>query len=443
MKRFALVLSVMIFTLLYANDFRFYVDYATFYDEDEAFVELYFMLPRYEMGRQDLDNGQLKGKYLMALNIYRDEEKVYSKTLSIDDFANKADTIRSTDFIPELHGLHLSGGQYRMNTLVRDMVSGKMAEKDTYLKIPVYDLSELSLSDIQVASIVGRTDSENKFTKLGVYDIIPRANPEFDKYIGGFFTYFEVYKLTPDAEYEFTSCLKDLNGKIVKSNKSTTNKAPREYDILIDRMELTDVPGGIYHYHACIKDKKTGAIAEKSKQIYMIREEEINVEMYDQYVELQHEQLDSLYRILQPLMSNTELKNYKNANLDGKRHIFIEFWRRRDSNMSTPVNEYYVDIMQRIDYAYEQFTYLNKGPRSERGRVLLKYGYPTEVGRGAMGGNIKDHEIWVYEGMRGKIKFIFCDTQGRGYYELIHSDMEGEISNENWQDVLTAGARNY
>ena len=121
----------------------------------------------------------------------------------------------------------------------------------------------------------------------------------------------------------------------------------------------------------------------------------------------------------------------------------IEFWKKRDPDISTAVNEYYIEIMNRINFAYENYTYLNRGPTSDRGRVLLKYGYPTEIQRSDIGGYTKDHEIWLYEGMRGDIQFVFCDTRGRGMYELIHSNMEGEIYNANWKDILTAGAKNY
>ena len=86
---------------------------------------------------------------------------------------------------------------------------------------------------------------------------------------------------------------------------------------------------------------------------------------------------------------------------------------------------------------------MNKGATSDRGRILLKYGYPSEIQRSDIGGYTKDHEIWLYEGMRGDIQFVFCDTKGRGYYELIHSNMEGEVYNANWKDIIKAGAKSY
>jgi hypothetical protein len=42
----------------------------------------------------------------------------------------------------------------------------------------------------------------------------------------------------------------------------------------------------------------------------------------------------------------------------------VGFWKKRDIDLSTVVNEYYIDIMARIRYAEETYTYLSKGATS-------------------------------------------------------------------------------
>ena len=443
MKKCTLILLVVLFSLLSANDFRFFADYATFYDNEKSFVELYYMLPRFAMERQEVANGDSYGKFLLAVNIFQGEEKVYAKTLMIDDVLSVGDTLRSNDFIPEILALHLLPGTYRMNSMVKDMNSGKLSEREGPLEVRAYDLSVLNISDIEIASYVGYTQDANKFTKLGTYDVVPQANPEFDKYMGVFYTYFEIYELTDGGKYTFYSSMRDLNDKIVLENEVVERISPGKYDVIIDYMDIREIPQGIYDYHVVIKDEDSGEIAEARKHIYMIRETEMDLLVYDEYSFFDDAGLDSIFYILKPLMSQAEIKNYRNARIEGKRHLFVEFWKKRDSDMSTIVNEYYIDIMERIRYAKETYTYLGKGASSDRGRVLLKYGYPSEIQRSKIGGYTKDHEIWLYEGMRGNIQFVFCDTRGRGFYELIHSNMEGEIYNANWKGILTAGAKSY
>jgi len=443
MKKCTLILLVVLFSLLSANDFRFYADYATFFDNGKSFVELYYMLPRFAMERQEAANGDSYGKFLLAVNIFQGEENVYAKTLMIDDVLVAGDTLKSNDFIPEILTLHLLPGSYRMNSIVKDMNSGKLSERRGSLEVRSYDLDVLNISDIEIASYVGYSQDANKFTKLGTYDVVPQANPEFDKYMGIFYTYFEIYELTDGGKYTFNSSMRDLDGEIVFENEVVERVSPGKYDVIIDYMDIRELPQGIYDYHVAIKDEASGEIAEARKHIYMIRETEMDLLVYDEYSIFDDAGLDSIFLVLKPLMSQAEIKNYRNARIEGKRHLFVEFWNRRDPDLSTIVNEYYIDIMARIRYAEETYTYLSKGATSERGRVLLKYGYPDEIQRSDIGGYTKDHEIWLYEGMRGDIQFVFCDTRGRGLYELVHSNMEGEIYNANWKDILTAGAKSY
>jgi GWxTD domain-containing protein len=443
MKRCTIIFFTLICSFLFANDFRFYTDFASFYDNDKAFVELYFMLPRYEMQYREMSKGNFEATYIVAVNVTQNAKKVFSTSFTVEDHYSKGDTIRSNDYIPEIQTLHLLPGTYKFNTMVKDMNSGKLSERETILLIPTYEPEILSLSDIQIASYVGQTDKINKFTKLNAYDLIPQANPEFDKYIGGFYTYFEVYNLKAGVPYQIQSSIRDLNNKIIQKNKPIEQESLGMFDPIIDYVDIKDLPSGIYDYHIKITDKKSGQFIENKKHIYMIRETEMDLYMYDEYVEYQTRQLDSLYLLLKPLMTASEIKTYRSGNIDAKRHLFIEFWKKRDTDMSTGINEYYIEIMNRIDYANKEFTYLNKGATSDRGRVLIKYGYPSEVQRSAAGGYTKDHEVWLYEGMRGDIQFVFCDTKGRGYYELIHSNMEGEIYNAQWKDIITAGAKSY
>ncbi|MCD6337206.1 MAG: GWxTD domain-containing protein [Candidatus Marinimicrobia bacterium] len=443
MKKYTLILLVVLFSLLSANDFRFYADYATFFDNEKSFVELYFMLPRFAMEHREAADGDSYGKFLLAVNIYQGDEKVYAKTLMVDDVLPAGDTLRSNDFIPEILSFHLLPGTYRINLMVKDMNSGKLSQRENSFDIKSYNFDVLNVSDIEIASYVNYTQNKNKFTKLNTYDVVPQANPEFDVFMGTFYTYFEIYKLTPGGKYTIQSSMRDLNEKVVLKNELIESVSPGMYDVVVDYMDIREIPSGIYNYHVLIKDETSGEIAEASKQVYMIQKTEMDNLVYDEYAIYNEAGLDSIFLILKPLMTQAEIKNYRNSQIEGKRHLYVDFWKKRDTDMTTIVNEYYIDIMARIRYASENFTYMNKGATSDRGRVLLKYGYPSEIRRSDIGGYTKDHEIWLYEGLRGDIQFVFCDTRGRGFYELIHSNMEGEIYNANWKDILTAGAKNY
>lgn len=428
--------------LLSAQDLRFYTDYAGFYDPEQSFVELYFMFPRAGMTRLEKD-GELQGKYLAAVNIYRENQKVFSSSFAVDDVLEAGESVPEFAFIPELLSLHLLPGEYRVHTLLRDFYSGRTEEQTRSIRVRQFPEKLLSLSDIQIASGVGKSVIPNTFTKLGNWDIVPLANPEFDSANGIFYTYFEVYYLQPGAVYTVQSRIRDLNGNILLENSVAESRAPGAFDAVIDRMDVRSLPAGTYEYHVQIHIPENNAETEASKRIYFVRETDPHLLAALDFEDYSQKDMDSMFQVLKPLMSHKETREYRNANLKAKRLFFRDFWRRHDSDQQTAFNEYFYEIRDRVQYADRHFSGFESGARSDRGRVLLKYGYPSEIRRSGAGAVTKDYEIWLYEGLRGEIMFVFCDTRGQGFYELIHSDMEGEIYNANWQAVIQSGAKNY
>ncbi len=81
-------------------------------------------------------------------------------------------------------------------------------------------------------------------------------------------------------------------------------------------------------------------------------------------------------------LTSDERRTWKRLGSDGEREQFkAEYWRRRDSNPRTPVNEFEVLIQARIDRADRQFAVGHTaGSRTERGRVFVLLG-PAAVER--------------------------------------------------------------
>lgn len=439
------VLLFLTLTLLLsaAEDLRFFTDYARFYDPGDPYVELYYLFPRRAMTRKPQAD-MLQGKYLVAVNIFRGDENVYASSFAVEDYLEAEGQIPDNAYIPRIISLHLSPGTYRVHTMLRDFYSGTVIEQVQDMAVEAFTGSSPELSDIQIASEVFESDERSIFTKLNRYDVIPMANPEFDSTNGTFFSYFEIYRLETDKQYSFQSSIRDLNGNIILENAPEQRTAAGSFDAVIDYMDIRSLYAGTYSYHVLIRENESGKSAETQKNIYVVgKSKKAGAFSENMYGNFSPEETDSVFQILKSLMTYPEIRRFRRGNIAAKHQILADFWKKRDPDVSTAMNEYYYDIRERIDYAESTFGRYENGARSERGRVLLKYGYPTEVQRSGATSGTKDYEIWLYEGLRGEIKFVFCDTRGRGYYELIHSNMEGEIYNENWRAVLQSGAKNY
>ncbi|MCH9032786.1 MAG: GWxTD domain-containing protein, partial [candidate division Zixibacteria bacterium] len=140
---------------------------------------------------------------------------------------------------------------------------------------------------------------------------------------------------------------------------------------------------------------------------------------------------DLTYWIMRP----PQRREHENLTLKGKRAFIIEFWRSRDPDLSTKENEELDDALERFTYANDKFSYSSKlrdGWKSDRGRVIMKYGVPDNVINMPMPSISNDitgfgaWERWDYDRIQGGVYFIFSDENGYGYYRLEHSNAKGE-----------------
>ncbi|MFN2416988.1 MAG: GWxTD domain-containing protein, partial [Pyrinomonadaceae bacterium] len=79
------------------------------------------------------------------------------------------------------------------------------------------------------------------------------------------------------------------------------------------------------------------------------------------------------------LITDEEKKAWKKLATDEEREQFIEaFWRRRDPDPDTELNEYLEEHYERVAYANQHFASGIPGWKSDRGRIYIMYGAPHE-----------------------------------------------------------------
>ncbi|MDX1530436.1 MAG: GWxTD domain-containing protein, partial [Rhodothermales bacterium] len=127
------------------------------------------------------------------------------------------------------------------------------------------------------------------------------------------------------------------------------------------------------------------------------------------------------------------------ATMEQKRDFLVEFWRRRDENPATPINETRRAFYERIQYVQDRYSNAyGEGWETDRGRVILKYGYPSQVDPNLYDAEALPHEIWEYDNIpgTGQALFVFVDRTGFGDFELLHSNVTGELSAPDWQSRI-------
>jgi hypothetical protein len=98
-----------------------------------------------------------------------------------------------------------------------------------------------------------------------------------------------------------------------------------------------------------------------------------------------------------------------------------------------------MEYLKRVEYSNQHFKALGKkGWRTDRGRVFLKYGEPSEIERFPNQIDTKPYEIWYYNEIEGGVIFIFADLTNFSDYQLIHSTSRGELRDDNWQRRISS-----
>src|SRR5438128_5297152 len=135
------------------------------------------------------------------------------------------------------------------------------------------------------------------------------------------------------------------------------------------------------------------------------------------------------------IITDDERKAFKALKTDEERDQFIEqFWLRRDPTPDTIENEFKEDHYSRIAYANERFQSGKPGWKTDRGRIYILYGKPTEMEAHPAGGQYErpfeegggststyPFETWRYryiEGIGNEVILEFIDPTMSGEYHL-------------------------
>ncbi|HEU4597082.1 MAG TPA: GWxTD domain-containing protein [Pyrinomonadaceae bacterium] len=138
------------------------------------------------------------------------------------------------------------------------------------------------------------------------------------------------------------------------------------------------------------------------------------------------------------IVTEEERRAYKKLRTDEEREQFIEgFWRRRDPDPDTEINEYLEEHYERIAYANQHFASGIPGWKTDRGRIYIMYGPPNEKETHPTGGQYDrpsyhgggstttyPFEVWFYRylpGVGSGVEIEFVDPTGTGEYRIARS----------------------
>ena len=354
----------------------------------------------------------------------------------------------SLDNIIIMRAFDLYPDEYEFSVYLMDHINDQEQEYTGSIEVIDFSVDRLMISGIELATSIANDSSQSDFVKYAK-KVVPNPLRMYTSAHPFVYFYYEIYNLDYSIDndrmnkYTILKRVLDEENNIVYETKEETRDKAGTSSVIFDKILVTK-----------IRDLNSSASTRKYKLIIEVRDVDSNEiisaakEFYlsaagdfparkDASLKLSEERLAEIYEEIKPIAENGELDLFPELTHVGKISLIREFWKKRDPTPQTQMNEYMVDYYQRLQYVNEAFNEEGKrrGLKTDRGRIYLKYGPPTQRIRHTDETGYKPYIEWVYYKNSRRI-FIFANLSGYGRYQLIHSTWPGELSDENWKKRL-------
>lgn len=458
-----IITSVCLFILLITSanlpaqeKFFFDADYTVFrYDNSKSLLEVYLAVYHNSIGFKYANN-RYSGNVIIELSLTESSsgnkiiENTYKLPVTVSDTAAGKLKQKEISQLPAF--LIEKSGDYILFIRAYDEMNPVRGDKWEFsVNVPVYDLSSVRMSGIQIATSITESEGkENNFIKYGL-EVMPNPNQFFGNNINPLFYYVEIYGLKTNSKESNLLISKKINDQSGKTIFNTSSELNHEFDLLYEtgKFNIDSLESGTYYLKFTINDRENNELASSEKRFFIyntvknIPETEVtgeNAFLRSEYVTMSDEQINDEFEKAVYIRTDDETKYFNSLQtLDTKRKFMYEFWKKRDKIPNTIQNEFKIDYMKRILVANNKFKQSFKdGWKTDRGRVYMLYGEPNDIEFFEYQADIRGYQIWRYETIEGGTICVFAESNfdGSGIYELVHSTIRGELRNENWKSYI-------
>ncbi len=426
------------------------IDYACFaLDSSQSMLELYYNLYTRKLTKFEL-NGHtaISAKLLVALQDSL-HKPLFDKNYTIEANVTE-DSVGQQSFIGRLQ-YAIKPGKYFLQAAVFDAKKAG-SQSDTIkqnLAVEMFKSDRFALSDIQLASSVKSSEDTSSMFYKNTYEVIPNPSMVFGTRLPALFYYCELYnlKVNPGTEYlKLETILFDSQNKPVMKK---TKLVPRSNDDIVEAgaLNISKLSSGSYTFAIVLVDsiKKIGVMQSKKIYLYfpdrkdtaILAKAEDNY-MASEFAVMSEEELNDMFAQSKYIAKKDEIKKWAGlSDLDAKRKFMHQFWSVKEKSVEGNPGDYKRKYFERVAYANEKFSGLKrKGWQSDRGRVYIVYGEPSEIERFPNEIDKKPYEIWHYNSLEGGAEFMFGDLNGFSEYQLLNSTLRGELRDDNWMNRL-------
>lgn len=435
--------------LLGQGSFKLEVDYARYlYNDTSAYLEIYYsfyqnQLRAVQEGNHSIVKGYLNVNIKDKITNVPIVDREWQFTRELADTLNG---INGKSLIGIL-GFQMPFGNYVCTIFGKDVNNTTSFDSVTFdLKIHKIPTDRFSISDIELVSLIKRAEEVNKsiFYK-NTYEVIPNPHMIFGVDLPVLYFYAELYNLLEDKKSDVLKVEYILLSAMNKEQYRKVKYIPRKNYSVVDvgAINISKIPSGTYTLILAISDTLKNHKTSSSKRVFIYNPNVIDSAltlytekdiMASEFSIMNEEELNDMFGMIKYISTVDELGQWnKITNVEGKRNFLFNFWKKRDPDPLSAHNEFKIQYLNNVEYVNSHYsTIQKKGWRTDRGRVYLSYGAPTEIERFPNQIDTKPYEIWKYNQLEGGVIFIFADLTGFNDYLLVNSTLRGELRDDNW-----------
>ncbi|MEE2699917.1 MAG: GWxTD domain-containing protein [Bacteroidota bacterium] len=448
-----LVLNVFV-TLLNAQSLKAFLYTANYNTPDNnPFIECYFSFEANSMTLIEDENKKYYGELDIYLEITSEGNLIYHDHYKLKSPYFKDSVANNLLFIDQKR-IAIENGLYLLTIKMRDIHTNSEALIYNEKILMDFQKDKIAFSDISLIEQYKKTINENKLSKNG-YDLIPYVSNFYPSNHNTLSFYFEIYNtdkyFNSDKRYLLNTYIESFETNVVLFDFSKSKRMiAKEIESNLFSFPIGQLPTGNYNLVCQIRDSKNNAILQKKlffQRSSIKRDKSRNdissVNIDGTFVDLITNidsmllYIDYLYPI-STILENTFTENQKRYNdLLLMQKFFLNFWKGR--NHFNPEQEWkkYYRIVKSVNKEFRNAKLA--GYKTDRGRVYLQYGSPNSRHKVDNSSANLPYEIWHYYKLDSQTdcKFVFVNEHlGMQDYRLTYSNVEGEVSNQEWRDRL-------
>lgn len=453
MKKAALSIAVLLISLLgSANGLEAYFLYNVFASPEGSYIETSISTIGNSAKFVLNEKNEYQAKIEITMIFKQNNEVVTYKKYELKS-PEMSDTAAAMPNFLDVQRIPLEPGTYNLELFIKDLNSPEN-EFQYYKILEIPDFSEsLALSSIQFIEDYYKSSEESILTKNGI-DMIPYVSDFFPDNMNRLIFYTELYnsKEAIGDDFLIKYFIENYESKKVLNSFARFKKSsPDEIIPILGQLNIEKLSSGNYNLVIQVLNKTNDVLLEKrsffqrSKTIPLAEIDEVESFQIDQLFtgDLTNEgSLREFISSLRPISDKREKAfiDHQLANAEKKymQRFFYQFWVKRAPN--NPAEEWRI-YKQQVEMVEKNYgTRIKKGYETDRGRIHLKYGTPDDLHHSEHEPSAYPYEIWFYykaDNERNK-KFVFYNPDLAGNdYQLLHSDVTGELRTPNWERYLS------